>query len=57
MHMSTNHIMTCTQYTKTQDTSHSDTYNYSDSANACTCGGLYCSTELIVTVFHPHAQG
>jgi len=26
-HMSTNHVMTCKQYTKTQDTTHSDTYN------------------------------
>jgi len=51
--MSTNHVMTFKQYTKTHDTTHPDTYNYSDSADACTCGGLSCSTELIVTVLHP----
>jgi len=26
--MSTNHVMTCKQYTKTQDMTHPDTYNY-----------------------------
>jgi len=27
MLMLTNHVMTCKQYTKTQDTTHPDTYN------------------------------
>jgi len=57
MHMSTNHVMTFKQYTKTHDTTHPDTYNYSDSADTCTCGGLSCSTEPIVTVLHPPTQG
>ena len=51
--MSIIHVMTCKRYTKTQDMTHPDTYNQSDSADACTCGGLTCSTKLIVTVFHP----
>jgi len=27
MHMSTNHVMSCKQYTKTQDATDPDTYN------------------------------
>ena len=53
IHPLTNHVMTRKQYTKTQDMTYLDTSNQSDSADACTCGGLYCSTELIVTMFHP----
>ena len=51
MHKSINHVMTYKQYIITHDTTHPNTYNLSDSADACTCGGLSCSTELIVTVF------
>jgi len=33
------------QYTKTQRHNYPDTYNQSDSLDACTCGGLYYSAE------------
>jgi len=51
--MSPNYVMICTQYTKTRDTTHPDTYNKSDLADACTCGGLPYSTKVIVTMSHP----
>jgi len=45
--------MTCKQASPTQDTTYPNTYNWSDSPDACTCGGLYCSIELIVKGSHP----
>jgi len=32
---------------QTLNLNYPDTYNQSNSLNACTCGGLYCSTEQI----------
>jgi len=45
--------MTRKHYTKTQDMTYPDTYNELDSLDACTFGGLYCSTEPIANEFYP----
>ena len=50
IHKKNKHVMTNNQDSKTQL---SDTYNQSDSLDACTCGGLYSSTEPIANEFHP----
>jgi len=44
MHKPTNHVMTCKQYIKTQTRL---------IRIHMTCGGFYCSTELIVLVSQP----
>jgi len=33
-----------------------DTYNQSDSLDACTCSGLYCSTKPLPMGFTYHSQ-
>jgi len=39
-------IQTCdSRQCKTLRLNYPDTYNQSDSLDACTCGGLYCSAE------------